>query len=428
MTAVSPAEPDRSNSELYGWLVVAVGFVVLSVSFSARSLLGLAMPYLEGEFGWSRSFVSNAGSVALVVMAVCAPIAGNLVDRYGPRILLAGGLAAVGLGMALTAGMGAAWHFILAFSIVAGIGFGMAANHVVSTIVSLQFQRNRGLAVGAATSGSTAGQLLVVPLLAGVLATTDWRWSYLALGLVSLALILPVLLLVRGRPRAAGGAALRHAAPDPMLLRLRLLVRSPVFHLLLWSYTICGFTTAGVIEGHLIPYAVACGFPPLESATAYGVLSGINFGGMILAGWLTDRMHRPLLLGSIYVLRGLSFLILMSITGNLPLLFLFAVVFGLFDYSTVPVTASLVASHIGLRMMGLTMGILSAGHALGAALGLSMAGALYDLFAQYLWTWWASLALALIAGALCYLIRENRHEGDRAARVEDGLTPLPLRA
>ncbi len=428
MASSTPAATDRPLSEFYGWLVVAVGFVVLSVSFSARSLLGLAMPHLEGEFGWTRSFVSNAGAGALVVMAICAPIAGNMVDRYGPRILLAGGLAAVGIGMAMTAAMGAAWHFILAFSVVAGIGFGMAANHVVSTIVSLQFQRNRGLAVGAATSGSTAGQLLVVPLLASVLATTDWRWSYLALGLVSLALILPVLLLVRGsRPRAATAAA-RRATPEPMMLRLGLLFRSPVFHLLLWSYTICGFTTAGVIEGHLIPYAVACGFPPLESATAYAVLSGINFGGMILAGWLADRMNRPLLLGSIYVLRGLSFLILMSITGDLPLLFLFAVVFGLFDYSTVPVTASLVASHIGLRMMGLTMGILSAGHALGAALGLSLAGKLYDLFAQYLWTWWASLALALIAGLLCYFIRENRQQGEAAPRVEDALMPLPARS
>src|SRR3546814_9138713 len=169
-------------------------------------------------------------------MAIVAPLAGNLVDRFGPRILLAGGLAAVGIVMGLTAAMGTAWHFSLAFSVVAGIGFGMAANHVVATIVSLQFQRHRGLAVGAATSGSTAGQLLVVPLLAGVLATTDWRWSYLALGLVSLALIPVVLALMRGGGSATVAAA-RRAPSDPLLRRLGLLLRSPVFHLLLWSYT-----------------------------------------------------------------------------------------------------------------------------------------------------------------------------------------------
>jgi hypothetical protein len=81
-------------------------------------------------------------------------------------------------------------------------------------------------------------------------------------------------------------------------------------------------------------------------------------------------MNRPLLLGSIYILRGLSFIVLIWASRDISLLFLFAVLFGLFDYSTVPVTASLVASHMGLRVMGLTMGLLSAGHALGAATGV----------------------------------------------------------
>ena len=215
---------------------------------------------------------------------------------------------------------------------------------------------------------------------------------------------------------------------ESLWLRLGLLLRSPVFHLLLWSFTICGFTTSGVIEGHLIPYAIACGYPPLDSATAYGVLSGFNLLGMVLAGWLTDRMHRPLLLGGIYIMRGLSFILLMFIADDPSLLFVFAVAFGLFDYSTVPVTASLVASHIGLRIMGLTMGILSAGHALGAALGLFLAGRIFDLFQQYSWTWSASLALALVAGVLCFMIRENRHQRPTARRVEDALQPLTAAA
>ena len=301
--------------QLAAWLVVAVCFAALSVSFSARSVLGLAMPYLEAEMAWSRSFVSTGGAVALVLMAVTAPIAGNMVDRFGPRVLLGGGLAAVGLGMAMTAGMTAQWQFIAAFSLFAGIGFGMAANHVVSTIVSLRFAVNRGLAVGIATSGSTAGQLLVVPVLAGVLATVGWRWSYLTLGLVSLALVPVVFMLIRRPPRIDRRAA--GQTLEPLRDRLALLWRSPVFQLLFWSFTICGFTTSGVIETHLLPYAAACGFPPLDSAAAYGVLSAFNLFGMVLAGYLTDRMHRPLLLGAIYILRGLSFILLMFVARDL---------------------------------------------------------------------------------------------------------------
>jgi MFS family permease len=80
-------------------------------------------------------------------------------------------------------------------------------------------------------------------------------------------------------------------------------------------------------------------------------------------------MNRVVLLGSIYLLRGLTFTILMNVGANYEMLMVFAVLFGAVDYATVPVTTSLVASHLGLRVMGLSMGLISAGHSIGAAAG-----------------------------------------------------------
>lgn len=395
----------QSRPRLAGWGIVAICFAVLSISAAARSILGLSMPYLERELGWTRGFISSGGALSMIVMALVAPVAGNMIDRFGARVLLFFGLAAVALGMGLAAAMQTPWQFLLAFGGIAGVGFGMAATHAVSTIVSLRFTENRGLAVGAATGGSTAGQLVVVPLLAAVLLHSDWRWSYLALG--STAMIMALLVLVVIRPQKPRTAGTRYEKV-PFLLETARLFRLPVFHLLLWSYVICGFTTSGIIEVHLLPYAAACGFPPMESATAYGVLSAVNLGGMVLAGWLTDRMSRPLLLAGIYVFRGFAFILLIWAARDIQLLFAFAVLFGLTDYATVPVTASLAASHIGLRVMGLTMGLLSAGHSLGAALGAYAAGQLYDLLAQYFWVWVVALALAILAGVLSFAITENR--------------------
>lgn len=397
--------PRVTSPNAQGWLIVTVCFLALSASFSARSILGLTMPSWEQELGWSRGFVSTGGALALVVMALVAPVAGNLADRFGPRRLLAFGLLITGLGMGLTATADSRWQFLLFFSVFAGVGFGIVAIHVVSTVVALTFSENRGLATGAATAGSTAGQLLVIPLLAVILTAFGWRQSYLALAVLTLALIAAVWLLIRP---AGGGAGVRRRPEPALSLRLGALARSPVFQALFWSFVICGFTTAGVIETHLLPYAAACGYPPLEGAAAYGVLSAFNMVGMVGAGWLTDRMHRPLLLGSIYIVRGLCFVLLMFIIRDISLLFLFAVMFGLFDYSTVPPTASLVASHIGLKVMGLAMGILSAGHSLGAAVGAFLGGWLFDLFAQYEWVWLSSIALAIVAGLLVFTIRESR--------------------
>lgn len=408
LLAAAPGRP-----ALAGWVVVGVAFLALATSQSARAALGLAMPLWEAEFGWSRSLISGAAAGAFIVTAIVAPVAGNFVDRFGARALLLGGLGVLCLAMALIGvGVREAWLFVLLYCVGGGIGFGVVAVHVVSTIVAHTFEKNRGLATGVATSGSTAGQLLVVPLLAVVIVDVGWRASYLGMAAAAVALMaLVALLLPKARVRSAA------AAPEPLARRLAVLARSPVFHLLFWSFFICGFTTAGVVETHLMPYATFCGFTPKQGASAYGVLAAVNLCGMVLSGWLTDRMNRPLLLGAIYAVRGLSFLLLMNVGNELGMLFAFAVLFGLFDYSTVPPTASLVASNLGLKLMGLAMGVLSAGHALGAAAGAFFAGWLYDQFAQYDWAWTASVALALAAALMAFAIREER-----------GRTPAPAPA
>ena len=87
--AVMIASVIRSNPR--GWLVVAVAFTALSLGFSSRATLGLMIPAWEKEFGWSREFLSSGGAIMLVVMAIVAPLAGNLIDRFGPRWLFASG-------------------------------------------------------------------------------------------------------------------------------------------------------------------------------------------------------------------------------------------------------------------------------------------------------------------------------------------------
>lgn len=395
---------DREN--IRKWAIVSLGFLTLALAFSSRQILGLAMPVWEVDPGWSRSFVSTGGAVALVTMAIVAPFAGNLVDRHGPRILLSGGSFLIFAGLMIVATADSRWVFLAGFSGVAAIGFGAVATHVVATTIALRFREGRrGLATGIGTAGATAGQFVIVPLAAMLLQTADWR---LAVGALAVACAVVGVLAFAGLGRDRAEPKAVGAGDEPLGERLRFLVRRPVFHVLFWSFLLCGFTTSGVIETHFLPYAVACGFPPLPSATAYGVLSGVNLAGMILSGWLTDRINRPLLLGGIYLARALCFVLLMQVAADYSLLLLFAVLFGLFDYSTIPVTASLAASHLGVRVMGLAMGLISAGHAVGGAAGAFLGGWLFDQFARYDWVWIAAVGLAALAGLLVLTLRERR--------------------
>ncbi len=396
----------RSPPAILQWSVVGFGFLALALAFSARATLGLVMPIWSQELGWSHGFISGSAAMALLVMAAVAPFAGRLADRHGVRATLALGLGFVGVGCLIVAGTSNAAIFVLGFSGLAAIGFGIVAAHVVSTAIARLFDKNRGLATGIATSGSTGGQFLIVPLVAAVLATFSWRWSFLAIGFACLALI-PLLWWTLAARDRDGARAASPSAPSTLKADLGAVVRKPAFHILFWSFLLCGYTTAGVIETHLMPYAAFCGFGPVPSAAAYGALSAVNMLGMIGAGWLTDRMNRVALLGSIYVLRGATFLILMNIGASYEMLVVFAVAFGAVDYATVPVTASLVASHIGLRVMGLAMGLISAGHALGAALGAWSGGYIFDLTMRYDWVWMISAVLAAGAGLMVCLLRNK---------------------
>ncbi|WP_029060747.1 MFS transporter [Labrenzia sp. DG1229] len=399
---MKPAQQNRTAI-----LTIGLSFVALALAFSARASLGLVMPVLEQELDWSRSFTSSAAAVALLVMAVIAPFGGRLVDKKGARAILLVGLGALATGCFLVAATTDPVVFFLAFSGIAAVGFGLVATHVVSTAVEQEVETNRGLATGFATSGSTGGQFVFVPLLALLIGTYDWRMAFVALGLGALVVMSCIYLWFPQKTRRALISIDQKEPQSSLGDDLLNILKLPTFQILFWSYFICGYTTSGVIETHFLPYATFCGFGPVPSATAYGLLSAINLAGMILAGWLSDRMHRPLLLGIIYLIRGFTFIILVNVGTSFETLIFFSILFGLVDYSTVPVTASLVASHIGRSVMGLAFGLISAGHQVGAAVGAYFGGVLYDIYAQYTWVWWSSVWLAVFAGILVFLIKDR---------------------
>lgn len=260
--------PSHDNpSAVSQWLLVAVGFAALAVSFSVRAMLGLAMPVIEGELGWSRSFLSGVVALALLLMAFAAPFAGRVIDVNGPRLLMSGGMIAIVLGSGLVALNEPALVFTIAFGIVAAIGFTAVATNVAAAAIAKNFEARRELATGIGTSGATAGQLLVVTLVAVLMQTMSWRYGFAALSVAAITLA------VIAFPLLPPARKTSQAKPESLLSGIGALLRVPAFPVLFWSFLICGFTTTGVIETHFLPYASFYGFPPLPSATAYGVLS-----------------------------------------------------------------------------------------------------------------------------------------------------------
>ena len=391
----------------FGWLVVAICFAALMVVYATRSSIGLMMTFWEVEPGWPRALASNAGALALLLMALVSPFAGNLIDRFGPRTVCAGGLFFVGAGIVATATATHDWQLMAFYGGLIGIGSGAIAMPMVSAAVAQFFLSGRGLASGIGFSGATGGQLVALPVLGLMVTALGWRGTYTALGALVLAIAAITWLALRRPPRDSGEQDSQALAPTGE--RLRYVLSSGTFWLLAIGFLICGFSTAGVIEVHLLPYAEFCGFAPIEGATAYGVHGGFNMIGVVLAGLLSDKLHRPRLLASIYLVRVVLFVLLTQIAGSLPLLFVFAALYGLLNFAAMPVIAHIIASRLGVGVIGLAMGLMFGGHWLGAAIGAYLGGAFYSLWARYDELWVVAALAVALAGCLALLVPEDRN-------------------
>ena len=90
----------------------------------------------EEDLGWDRTFLSSGGSIILIFMTLISPLAGNLLDRIGPRPVVVGALF-VSVSIAWTSLMTQPWQFILLFCVIGGLGYGSLAALASATIAQL---------------------------------------------------------------------------------------------------------------------------------------------------------------------------------------------------------------------------------------------------------------------------------------------------
>jgi MFS family permease len=399
-----------------GWIVVAICFVALSFTFGARSSVSMVLPIWTQELGWSATQVSTGASLVLVMMALGSPVAGNLMDRFGARIVMACGLLALALGVGATSYVSDATYYYILFGVVGGVGWASVSIPMTTAAISGYFVKFRGLAIGIGVSGASGGQLPILTLLGIMIAALGWRQSYQILAVVMAAMAVLVLLRFRLPIDDPEDRTEMPAAPDKDALidRLRFLFANRTFVLLLGAFSLCGFTTAGVIDVYFIPYAISCGFTLVEGSAAYGVHGLGNLAGVVLFSWMADHVNRPRLLASMFFLRAAAFVLLMFISVDISVMFVFAAIFGILNFATFPVIANIVATHIGVRIIGLTLGLLFGGHSLGAAIGVVIGGWMFDISARYDFVWWLSVALAAMAGVFAILVRETRQPPSKA--------------
>ncbi len=402
----------------YGWVMVAVTFLTALVSAGAVGAPGVFIVPLQQEFGWSPAEISSALSIRFILFGLMAPFAAALMNRYGLRNVALAGQLLIGSSLIASITMTQVWQLIALWGIAVGIGTGLTALVLGATVAARWFSERRGLVVGILTASVATGQLLFLPVLASLTERFGWRIALLLLCAALAVAACAVLLLMRDRPsdlglRAYGEPGIGPPAAPPQqqgaitraaLGALRDASRKPVFWILFATFFICGASTNGLIQVHLIPLCADFGIPQVQAAGLLAAMGIFDFFGTILSGWLSDRYDNRWLLFWYYGLRGLSLLFLPFSDFTFYGLSLFALFYGLDWIATVPPTVRLTAQNFGAERANLVFGWVFCGHQLGAATAAFAAGLSRTVWLSYLPAFFAAGALCLIAASIALLI------------------------
>jgi sugar phosphate permease len=392
----------------YGWIVVGVAAITVLVAAGIRAAPSLLIHPLEEEFGWARASISISASLGLLLFGLASPVAGAMIDRFGPRRLMLGGILVVGISTLLGSTVTHLWQLHLFWGLLSGLGTGMAAAVLGATVATRWFVARRGLVIGIMGASVSAGQLVFVPLMMWLFVAIGWRSGVIVMSVMLFALLPLIWLLMRDSPADLGlrplgaepptGAPSVTSKPNPRAV-MAYAVRVPEFWLLSGSFFICGATSNGIIGTHLIPHSIDIGIAAVTAATIIGIMGAMNFVGTITSGWLTDRYDPRKLLAIYYTFRGLALFLLPFVMGFWGLM-IFAIVFGLDYIATVPPTVALTADLFGRQNVGAVYGWVFLSHQLGGGAAAYLGGLTRDAFGDYQLAFLAAGGLAIIGGLM----------------------------
>ncbi len=431
MTSIATKDPRRPLH--YGWIMVAVTFLVLLVGAGVRATPSILIVPLEHEFGWSAATIGGAVAVNIFLYGMIGPFAVGVIERFGVRKSVSAALLVLAAGVASTTLMQTPWQMTLLWGVLVGSGTGMIASVLGATVANRWFTRHRGLVLGILTASSATGQLIFLPMLAALATGFGWRAVAFTVAGAALLLVPLVVLFMRDRPSDLGLARygdteVHHVAKNGVNPARRALsglargARSRDFWLLCGTFFVCGASTNGLVGTHLIPACVDHGIPQVAAAGLLAMMGFCDLIGTTASGWLTDRFDSRKLLAWYYGLRGLSLLFLpYSFDFTFYGLSLFAVFYGLDWIATVPPTVKLAADVFGEENAALMFGWIAASHQVGAAMAAWLAGVVRTNTGDYFTAFFSAGLLCLVAAMMALFIGWR----PRARQMGGGLIPGP---
>ena len=405
MASPSPAAPTAAQEWRLHGMLVFTGLIGVSVGTIPAATLGLFMEPLQATFGWSRLQISLGLTIFAVVGLPLVPLAGVLVDRFGPRRVALPGLLFSALtlaGFSLLTSSYMQWLLTWTLYTLASTGARML---VWNTAISRVFVRSRGLAIAVLLCGSALATALAPVVTHWMIGSFGWRGAYLGLGFgwAGIALLMAVIFF-RERPAerlAANAAAARATTVLPGGISVREAFHSVRFYrITLAIFLQCCMGAA--ITVHLVPMLAAFGLSRTEAAGMAAILGTGSIAGKLASGWLVDRFTGPVIPLLSFGGPAIGYLMILYGGGSTLMLSLAVFALGYAQGATLQLATYLTTRYAGMRNFGTIFGFVSAFMALSAGVGPPLAGWIFDRTGSYSLLLTGAIPQALICALLMF--------------------------
>jgi len=390
------------NQPFYGWWIVGAGGIVqwYTSAIFWRGFQAFVPPILN-TFGWSSGATGAAISLQRSESGMISPFVGALLDKYGPRKVMAFGVFVTGGGFIYMSQMQSLWQFYVAIGLLTlGMSFGTFIVFVVT--VANWFVRKRARALATLMSFSAVGGL-TLPLLVASIETFGWREMLMACGIGFWVIGFPATLVMRRRPEdhgqiPDGGLVDKGGKPEFTSGRSAvgrehaITMRQAIKLRFFWQLAIVTSLGQLVSSTNLFHFAALLeyGMTTALAASAAGAVAIGDLGGRAGIAVLGDRFDKRKMLTIAMVMQTVGVAGLAGINANIlginlglwPLP-LFVVFFGLGFGSSIPLRLSILGDYFGRASYGSIVGLTSSVNALFGAAGPALVGFIHDVEGSY---------------------------------------------
>lgn len=382
----STDSPIRATRFHYAWVVLSVGtLVVFSALGLARFGYTMLLPPMQAALEMDNTQAGGLATANLAGYLALAVAGGALASRYGPRVVISGGLAAAALGMVLT-GLAGSFTTAMVWRAFTGVGSG-ASNVPVMALLSAWFaQRRRGFAAGVGVTGSSLALIVlgpVVPRLLAAFGENGWRVCWFLFAGVTLALAVLSLVALRNRPSEVGLRPLGAAEDDGPAaaaqsgLHWGSVYRSGVLWHVGMIYIAFGFSYI-IYMTFFTKYLIAeGGYSPASAGRLFMLMGWLSLLCGLVWGWVSDIIGRKGALIIVYLIHSLAFG-LFALWPSPAGLTLSAALFGLSAWSIPAIMAATCGDLLGPRLAPAGLGFVTLFFGIGQAAGPSTAGLVAD--------------------------------------------------